>query len=113
MRKIQTQDVFKLARIIKSAKLKDVLAEIIEKINNEKSDSNLSEKVGIQIFLALVENCADEKIEDKIYDLIGGIAEIPAKDIKSQSLDATLDTIKKISEENNMMAFFNQAGSLQ
>jgi hypothetical protein len=113
MRKIQTQDVFKLARIIKSAKLKGEVAEIITKINTEEKDNNLSKNVGVQIFFAIVEGCADEKTEEKIYDLIGGIAEISAEDIKKQSLDATVDIIKKISEENDIMAFFNQAGSLQ
>lgn len=113
MRKIQTQDVFKLARIIKSADLKNEISNAIEQINaGSKKDKNLSEKVGVRVFLTIVEGCADVKTEEQIYELIGGIAEIPASDIKTQSLDATIELIKKIASENNMVNFFSTAGTL-
>ena len=113
MRKIQTQDVFKLARIIKNADLKAEISNAIEQINaGSKKEKNLSEKVGIRVFLTIVEGCSDIKTEDMIYELIGGIAEIPANDIKTQSLEAAIDLIKKIASENNMISFFNTAGTL-
>ena len=113
MRKIQTQDVFKLARIIKNADLRAEISNAIEQINaGGKKDKNLSEKVGIRVFLTIVEGCSDAKTEDMIYELIGGIAEIPADEIKTQSLEATISIIKKIASENNMVNFFSTAGTL-
>lgn len=113
MRKIQTQDVFKLARIIKNVNLKNEISKIIEEVNTESEKGNVSERVGVQVILTIIENCSDTKTEEKIYELIGGIAEVSAATIKSQSLDVTLNMIKQIASENNMMSFFDTAGKLQ
>lgn len=113
MRKIQTQDVFKLARVIKRANLKDEIAKVVEETNAETEKEKISERVGIRVFLTIIENCSDERTEEMIYDLFGGIAEVPANNIKSQSLDVTFDMIKQIATENNMMNFFDAAGKLQ
>lgn len=115
MRKIQTQDVFKFARIVKRTNAKAEIAKIFEKKpdKEDKEDKDdISEKVGIQIILTLLEVCSDEETEEKIYDLIGGIAERSTEEMRSQSLEVTIGQIKQIFTENNMKAFFDAAGKL-
>ena len=114
MRKIQTQDVFKLARIIKQAKAKEEISKIIKEVSVEKKDEkeNVSEKVGIRVFLTIMENCSEPAVEEQIYDLLGGIAEVPPETVKTQSLEVTLEQIKQMAAENNMMNFFRTAGKL-
>jgi len=113
MRKIQTQDVFKLARIIKQAKVKDEISRIIQEASASKEKGNISEKVGIQAFFAIMENCSEPTLEEKIYDLLGGIAGVSPEEFKTQSLDVTLEQIKQIAKENNITDFFKAAGKLQ
>lgn len=112
MRKIQTQDVFKFARIVRRTNAKNEIASIFEEKPKGKDKDAISEKVGIQIMLTLLEVCSDEETEEKIYDLIGGIAEKSVEEMRSQSLDVTIGQIKQIFSENNMKAFFDAAGKL-
>ena len=112
MRKIQTQDVFKLARIIKQAKVKNEISDVIKEVSDEKEKENISEKVGIRVFLTIMENCSEPAVEEQIYDLFGDIVEISPETVRTQSLDVTFDQIKQMAAENNMMNFFKTAGKL-
>ena len=112
MRKIQTQDVFKLARIIKQAKIKKEISEIIKEVSAEKEKENVSEKVGIMVFLTIMENCSEKEVEEQFYDLFGGIVEIDSETVKIQSLDVTFEQIKQMVAENNIINFFKTAGKL-
>ena len=60
----------------------------------------------------IVCSCADESIEKKFYDIIGGITEKKPDEIKQQSLEATIEDIKRICEENNILNFFKSAARL-
>lgn len=107
MRKLQTQDVFALARIIKATDTKNDVVAAIEAGKSENADA---EKIGINFFLSLVYSCGDTSVERMFYDFIGSIAEMSANDIKTMSLDALCDTFKKIVEENsNVVDFFKKA----
>lgn len=110
MRKINTQDVFKLARVMKKGKMSQSIAEAIEGI--DVSEGEITEKAGIRIFLALFESAGDAEIESMIYELIGGIAEVEPKTIAQQDFEKTIEMFKEISENNNLIYFFKQAGRL-
>lgn len=135
MRKIQTQDVFKLARIMKQTKLKEILSDYVkkggelgktlsqkqtenkqeEKVKQESDEvtiDNVKESFGIEVAFSIMEACAETKTENLLYDLIAGIAEKKANDIKTQSLETTIEQIKQIMNENNIIAFFNTASRL-
>lgn len=112
MRKIQTQDVFKLARIIKQANMKETIADLIKRgqaAGKAEDKDGVVESIGIEVFIALIEAAGDEKMEQKIYDLLDGITE---KKIKEQSLDVTFEDIKQIIRENDIKSFFNTASRL-
>lgn len=109
MRKINTSDVFKCARIIKNANMKDELAEIYNKFSIVEGDDANIEKAGIQIVLCVIGGCSDERQEKAIYELIGGIIGKDAQLISDQTIEDTIDDIKKIAKENNLVNFFKSA----
>ena len=109
MRKINTEDVFKMARIIKNTSITGNIKKAFSEGKKEGADA---EQIGIDVFMDIVCSCADESIEKKFYDLIGGITEKKPEDIKQQSLETTIDDIKRICEENNIINFFKSAARL-
>lgn len=122
MRKLQTQDVFKMARIIKKANMKDMIKEAIHKGQLINADHNLSEEersraqneVGVDIFMGLIDSCSDVKLEELLYDFLSGVFETSSvEDIGRMSLDSLIDNIKKMIQENDIGAFFKAAGRLQ
>ena len=129
MRKLITSDVFKAARIIKEAKVKDAISEIFEstkgvKISIDESDSEevkaekqqaLAEKqeaAGFEAIMTIFEACSTPKLEGMLYELLAGICEKNADDIASQSLEVTIEEIKAIASENNIANFFKSASQL-
>jgi hypothetical protein len=109
MRKLQTHDVFKLARIIKHAHLKESISQFIKRGKEEGANT---EEIGIDVFMMIIESCGDAKLEDLLYDLLAGIAEKKQDEIKTQSLDTTIKQIQEIIKENNIVTFFNTASHL-
>ena len=114
MRKIETHDVFRMARIIKAAGIKGEIEEVLAKTkkkDDEEQDS-IQESVGMKIIFCIIEACSNEKLETMLYDFVAGIAEKDAETIKHMSLDALLDVFKEMAAMNNLTTFFNTAGRL-
>lgn len=111
MRKINTSDVFKLARILKKGNVEENIAKAIGDID-AKNKAKITEKAGIKVMLALFESCGEPEVEPLIYDLFGGIAEIDPSTIPTQPFDKTLEMFREISKENNLTNFFKQASQL-
>lgn len=111
MRKINTSDVFKLARILKKGNVETSIAKAIGDVD-VKNGSEITEKVGIKVMLALFECCGEPEVESLVYDLFSGIAEIEPNTIATQTFEKTLEMFKEISNENNLANFFKQASQL-
>lgn len=109
MRKINTSDVFKCARIINNANIREELADIYQKYTKENEGDLDIEKVGIQIVFCVIGGCSSEKQEKAIYELIGGIVGKDANVISEQVMEETIEDIKKIAKENNLVNFFKTA----
>lgn len=105
MRKIQTQDVFKLARIIRLSGAKDELTEALK----ASTSSELRSSAGLDLMMSLISACGNEEVENALYDLIGNIAEAKAGEIKTMDLDDLGTLLKDISEQNNLSRFFDLA----
>lgn len=107
MRKLNTQDAFKTARIVRYTGLKQM---VIDAYKNDKKFNR--EELGVEIIFALIDACGDAKVESDFYALIGGITEKGADAIREQSLDVTIADLKQIFEENDMASFFGSFSSL-
>lgn len=111
MRKIITRDVCKLARIMKKSNVEENIAKVVEEMEGAKG-KKVSEKAGIKIMLVLFESVGDPEVEELIYDLFGGIAEIEPQKIAEMPFEETIELFKQINEQNNLKAFFKAAGRL-
>ena len=111
MRKIITRDVCKLARIMKKGNVKENITRAVEEMEGTKG-KKITEKAGIKIMLALFESIGDPEVEELIYDLFGGIAEMEPQQIADMPIEETMEMLKKINEHNNLAAFFKAAGRL-
>lgn len=122
MRKINTGDVFKLARIIKATGAKEDIINIYaesKKMKEEVAENATSEcveaaqeKIGVKIFFAIFEKCSDVKVEKLVYELIGGIAEKKAVEIEKLPLDEMIKLLGEIIKENSIRNFFSTASNL-
>lgn len=113
MRKINTADLVKCARIIKRAGLKQEIENIIEQSKSIKMDDEKAvEKMGIDIILSLIFSCCEENVVCMIYELIAEINQSSADDIPMLELDELTRIITEISKQNNLVNFFKQASRL-
>ena len=110
MRKIETHDVFKMARIIKKAGIKEEFGKIFSK--SKAADEETAKELGVEVIFSIIEACSSEELEKMLYDFVAGIAEKDAETIKRMSLDALIDTFKEMAKMNNLMTFFSTAGRL-
>lgn len=111
MRKINTSDVFKMARILKKGNVEENIANAVGEFTESKG-KKITEKMGIKIMLVLFESCGEPEVENMIYELFGGIAEVDPKAIAEQPFEDTMKMFKEISENNNLGVFFKQASQL-
>lgn len=109
MRKVNTSDVFKMARILKKTNITD---EIKKSYLNGKAKGANVEEIGLDLFFSMVGACAKEGVETELYELLGGIAETEPEKIAEQPIETTMKQLKKIAEENNLIHFFKSAGQL-
>lgn len=109
MRKINTADVFKMARLMKKAKLTESIKKAY--MDGKKEGVN-TEEVGMNAIMDIIGSCCDTGTEKDFYELLAGISEKKAEEIMNQSLEATIADIKKICEENNIVNFLRSASRL-
>lgn len=110
MRKLQTHDVIKFARIIKRAKLKDVIKDIINKSKSINSgDQEELEQFGTDAFFCIIEQCCEENIENMLYELLD---DVTGKDIKTLEIVELIETIKDLAKLNDLVTFFKSASRL-
>lgn len=109
MRKISTEDVFKMGRIIRDGKIADDIRNAFASGRKEGADA---ETIGIETTLNILCSCTDSKIEKQLYELLGGICEKEPDAIRTQPLDDTVADIKMICTENNVVNFLSTASKL-
>lgn len=123
MRKLQTQDVFKFARIMKSAGLKEEIRSATQKAQMagkgltdkeeiDKAKEEIQSEIGVDILIALMDSCASKDLEEKVYDLLSGVFEVGAEDVKAMSLDTLIEKVKQLAKENNLQNFMNAASRM-
>lgn len=106
MRKLNTGDVFKAARLLKNGNIMQNIQNAYAAGKEENADP---QKIGMNLIMDILCSCSDIRIEKEIYDFLGDICEKKPEDIKNQSLEATAEDIKKICQENNMANFLKAA----
>lgn len=109
MRKINTEDVFKAARLLKNG---NIMQNIRDAYAAGKVEGADAEEVGLNAIMDILCSCSESKVETQFYDLLAGICEKKPDEIKTQSFETTIGDIKKICEENDIVNFLNAASRL-
>ncbi|MEG1704794.1 MAG: hypothetical protein RR090_12165 [Niameybacter sp.] len=110
MRRLQFQDAFKVARIIKKGSIKEALVSKVQEINAKGVKDQ--EKVGIDIIFTLLECAGDEAVEQELYSFLASVFELEAEEVKTMELDPLMHYFKQLSQENNLADFFKKATNL-
>lgn len=103
MRKLNTADIFAMARIVRASGVREDLREVIRRVAENGMEAT---SVGIEGFLVILEAAAEKKAENAIYEALAGPLEIPAADIAAMELDVLLKNLKQLAEENDLKNFF-------
>lgn len=109
MRKLNTGDVFKMARILKQGDVVDIIRKAYEDGRKEGADA---EAMGMDVALGILCSCTNAGIENQFYELMSGICEKKPEDIQNQSLESTVEDITRIFRENNVANFLKSAAKL-
>ncbi len=117
MRKINTEDVFRAARLLKALDIRDELrrfasagAELKDAPGAGKEEA--IQELGMDVLLTVLTAASDAGIEAGVYALLAGITEKTPEMIKCQSLDVTVSDIRQIAAANDIAVFFKRAGRL-
>lgn len=109
MRKIEFQDAFTVARIIKKADLKEEFAAAFKK-GSEKGAS--AKDIGIDVLFAVVQAAGAEGLDKEVFEFLGSVTELGAETIKHQSMKETIEQFKQIAKENDLEDFFKSVQAL-
>ena len=117
MRKLSIKDAFTLARIIKSADIKEEIADFANRIavkNKSKDETVNTEAVGLEFVITLLTSLSNKETEQEFYSLLADIrGDITADEVSKLSIPEVLDNVKTIIRENDIKSFFTSLSALK
>lgn len=109
MRKLNTADVFAMARIIRASGMREELRDLIQRAAG--SDSPV-ESIGVEGFLVIMESLAERRAETAIYEALAGPLEMSADEVSKLSLDELAERSTELAEMNDLKRFFSLASRI-
>jgi hypothetical protein len=117
MRKLSIKDAFTLARIIKSADIKEEIADFANRIavkKHGKDETVSTEAVGLEFVITLLTSLSNKETEQEFYSLLADVrGDITADDVSKLSIPEVLDNVKAIIRENDVKSFFTSLSALK
>ena len=121
MRKLQATDIFSVVKILNGIGLKNVKEAInFEEINKlrkcmtEDNANVITSQVGMDVVMSLatviIENLP--KIENDLYNFIGSVINVKAKDVAKMDMGDFMDVLISIIQKEEFKDFFNRASKL-
>lgn len=104
MRKLNTSDVFALARVVRASGMREDLTALIKW--GVESDAKL-EDIGITGVLTVLEALAERKAESAIYEVLAGPLEMEPKAVADMPLDNLAPMLQTLWTENNLKDFLS------
>lgn len=115
MRKLCLMDAFAVARIIKTAELRQEIVAFATEMQtrNKAGDTGMNvEKIGFEFIITLISAAANTKVEEEIYKLYANIKDCDPDEVKKLSFEEVKADITQLIEENDLKNFFQSASSL-
>ena len=121
MRKLQATDIFSVVKILNGIGLKNVKEAIdfeeINKIRKGMTEENadvISSQVGLNVVMSLatviIENLP--KVENDLYNFIGSVIDVKAKDVAKMDMGDFMDLLITIIQKEEFKDFFKRASKL-
>lgn len=105
MRKLQTQDIFKLAGIIRKLDLKKNIGSILTPlVQGGKKQDKLAEEVGFNLILTIFEYM--DQAEDEITEFFASIAEVSPEEFRQMDLMQLGQFIDDLRQQSGIVDFF-------
>lgn len=111
MRELGLKDAFSVARIIKSADLKN---EIVEFAKNVKTkDKKNAQEVGLEFIVTMISSLSSKEVENEFYSLYADIrGDITPEQASLMDITEVIADIKHIIAENDIQSFFTSLSAL-
>ena len=121
MRKLQATDIFSVVKILNGIGLKNVKEAInfeeINKIRKGLTEDNadvITSQVGLNVVMSLatviIENLP--KVENELYNFIGSVIDVKAKDVAKMDMGEFMDVLITIIQKEEFKDFFKRASQL-
>ena len=121
MRKLQATDIFSVVKILNGIGLKNVKEAInFEEINKlrkcmtEDNANVITSQVGMDVVMSLatviIENLP--KIENDLYNFIGSVINVKAKDVAKMDMGEFMDVLITLIQKEEFKDFFKRASKL-
>ena len=121
MRNLQATDIFSVVKILNGIGLKNVKEAIdfeeINKIRKGMTEENadvISSQVGLNVVMSLatviIENLP--KVENDLYNFIGSVIDVKAKDVAKMDMGEFMDGLITIIQKEEFKDFFKRASKL-
>ena len=121
MRNLQATDIFSIVKILNGIGLKNIKEAInIEEINKirhgmtEDNASAITSQVGVNVVMSIatviLENLPN--VENNLYNFIGSVIDMKAKDIAKMDMGDFMDVLIAIIQKEEFKDFFKRASKL-
>ena len=121
MRNLQATDIFSVVKILNGIGLKNVKEAIdfdeINKIRKGMTEENadvISSQVGLNVVMSvatvIIENLP--KVENDLYNFIGSVIDVKAKDVAKMDMGEFMDVLITIIQKEEFKDFFKRASKL-
>lgn len=109
MKRLETADLFKAARILKSSGLKEKIKPMLEAAAQKGADAL---NIGIDAVLAAVGTLAETGTEKALYDVFAGPFEKSPEEMAHLDIIELCDGIEWLWKEGNLQAFCERLSGL-
>lgn len=108
MKRLVTGDLFAAMRVIKESNAKEALIPVLKNLDKETD----AEEVGVNVILTLIECASNVKAEGAIYSFLSSPFEMTKEEVATLPLGDLVAKLKELSEENDLVSFFNALSDL-
>ena len=121
MRNLQATDIFSVVKILNGIGLKNIKEAInIEEINKirkgmtEDNTDTIVSQVGVNVVMSIVMVILENlpKVENDLYNFIGSVIGIKAKDVAKMDMGYFMDVLISIIKKEEFKDFFSRASKL-
>ena len=121
MRNLQATDIFSIVKILNGIGLKNIKEAInIEEINKirqgmtEDNASAITSQVGVNVVMSIATVILENlpKVENNLYNFIGSVIDMKAKDVAKMDMGEFMDVLIAIIQKEEFKDFFKRASKL-